>query len=158
MFQQTDQRHVSLPVCDAEEADLMHRLKHGTVPVSAEEVLSGSGLAALFNAIAERDRGADRDGIAERVETGALRASDIDEETVSASLALSGLPDPDLLIRTGGEQRISNFMLWNLAYSELYFCDSLWPDFSEDDLRAALRYYAERQRRFGKTAKQLGVT
>lgn len=95
--------------------------------------------------------------LAERVEAGVLRAAEIDEETVSASLALSGLPDPDLLIRTGGEQRISNFMLWNLAYSELYFCECLWPDFCEDDLRAALSYYAERQRRFGKTAKQLGV-
>ena len=75
---------------------------------------------------------------------------------VSEALALSGLPDPDLLIRTGGEQRISNFLLWNLAYSELYFCDCLWPDFGESEFRAALDYYAQRQRRFGKTGKQLG--
>lgn len=95
--------------------------------------------------------------LAERVESGELKASDIDEECVSQALALSGLPDPDLLIRTGGEQRVSNFLLWNLAYSELYFCDCLWPDFGEDEFRAALDYYARRQRRFGKTAKQLGV-
>jgi len=95
--------------------------------------------------------------LADRVESGDLKASDIDEERVSKALALSGLPDPDLLIRTGGEQRISNFLLWNLAYSELYFCDCLWPDFGEGDFQAALDYYAKRQRRFGKTARQLGV-
>ena len=95
--------------------------------------------------------------IAQRVEAGELRAADVNEELVSASLALSGLPDPDLLIRTGGEQRISNFLLWNLAYSELYFCDCLWPDFSDQEFRAALDYYARRQRRFGKTPKQLGA-
>jgi undecaprenyl diphosphate synthase len=95
--------------------------------------------------------------IARRVEAGDLAADDIDEDLVSSSLALSGLPDPDLLIRTGGEQRISNFLLWNLAYSELYFCDCLWPDFDEREFRAALEYYAKRQRRFGQTSKQLGV-
>lgn len=94
--------------------------------------------------------------LAQRVQSGDIRAEDVDEAMVSDALALSGLPDPDLLIRTGGEQRISNFLLWNLAYSELYFCDCLWPDFSESDFRAALDYYARRQRRFGKTGKQLG--
>ena len=95
--------------------------------------------------------------IARRVEAGEVRAADVDEDLVAESLALSGLPDPDLLIRTGGEQRISNFLLWNLAYSELYFCDCLWPDFGEAEFRAALDYYARRQRRFGKTPKQLGA-
>lgn len=95
--------------------------------------------------------------IARRVEAGDVRAADVDENLVAESLALSGLPDPDLLIRTGGEQRISNFLLWNLAYSELYFCDCLWPDFSDDEFHAALDYYARRQRRFGKTPKQLGA-
>ena len=94
--------------------------------------------------------------LAKRVESGELTADQVDEKTVSDALALSGLPDPDLLIRTGGEQRISNFLLWNLAYSELYFCDCLWPDFDEAEFRAALEYYARRQRRFGKTGKQLG--
>jgi undecaprenyl diphosphate synthase len=95
--------------------------------------------------------------IARRVEDGELSAAEVDEGVVSGSLALSGIPDPDLLIRTGGECRISNFLLWNLAYSELYFCDCLWPEFDEAEFRAALDYYARRQRRFGKTAKQLGV-
>ena len=94
--------------------------------------------------------------LAQRVQAGEIQADDVDESMVSEALALSGLPDPDLLIRTGGEQRISNFLLWNLAYSELYFCDSLWPDFDESEFRAALDYYAQRQRRFGKTGKQLG--
>ena len=66
-------------------------------------------------------------------------------------LALAGLPDPDLLIRTGGEQRISNFLLWNLAYTELYFCDVLWPDFGERELDAAIEHFGRRQRRFGLT-------
>ena len=95
--------------------------------------------------------------LARRVESGELKAADIDEETVSSALALSGVPDPDLLIRTGGEHRISNFLLWNLAYSELHFCDCLWPDFNEAEFAAALDYYARRQRRFGRTAKQLGA-
>ena len=76
---------------------------------------------------------------------------------VANSLVLGGQPDPDLLIRTGGEKRISNFLLWNLAYSELYFTDCLWPDFDEREFAAALAYFAQRQRRFGKTAKQLGA-
>ena len=94
--------------------------------------------------------------LAKRVESGELSADEVNEEMVSDALALSGLPDPDLLIRTGGEQRISNFLLWNLAYSELYFCNCLWPDFGETEFRDALEYYARRQRRFGKTGKQLG--
>lgn len=95
--------------------------------------------------------------VAARLGRGELDAADIDEQTVSDSLAMSGTPDPDLLIRTGGEHRISNFLLWNLAYSELYFCDCLWPDFGETEFSAALEYFARRQRRFGKTAKQLGA-
>jgi undecaprenyl diphosphate synthase len=73
----------------------------------------------------------------------------VDEELVSASLADPEMPDPDLLIRTSGEVRISNFLLWQLAYSELVFTDTLWPDFGVDDLRAALETYAGRRRRFG---------
>jgi undecaprenyl diphosphate synthase len=68
---------------------------------------------------------------------------------------LSFAPDPDLLIRTGGEQRISNFLLWQLAYSELYFCDTLWPEFNAEALNAALTWYATRERRFGRTSQQL---
>ena len=95
--------------------------------------------------------------VAYMVEKGELKASDVDEQAVSNSLALSGIPDPDLLIRTGGEHRISNFLLWNLAYTELYFCDCLWPDFDARQFSAALEYYSRRQRRFGKTAGQLGA-
>ena len=70
-------------------------------------------------------------------------------------LAFAGQPDPDLFIRTGGERRISNFMLWQLAYTELYFTDTLWPDFSEAELAEALKWFASRERRFGKTGDQL---
>ena len=89
--------------------------------------------------------------VAARCVSGAIRAADIGEEDLSSGLALAGLPDPDLFIRTGGEQRISNFLLWNLAYTELYFCPTLWPDFDVDGFVAALAFYAGRQRRFGLT-------
>jgi undecaprenyl diphosphate synthase len=74
----------------------------------------------------------------------------INEETISENLWTKGLPDPDLIIRTGGEKRISNFLLWQMAYSELYFTDKYWPEFSEKDLDKALLDYSNRQRRFGK--------
>ena len=79
----------------------------------------------------------------------------ITEETISRHLQTSFIPDPDLLIRTGGELRISNYLLWQIAYSELYFCDTYWPDFSEDDLHKAIESYQRRQRRFGKTEAQV---
>ena len=88
---------------------------------------------------------------------GVLEPSDIDEAHIEARLALAGIPDPDLLIRTGNEQRISNFLLWNLAYTELYFCDVLWPAFSTAELDAAFEFYARRERRFGKTSEQLAA-
>jgi undecaprenyl diphosphate synthase len=81
--------------------------------------------------------------------SGAMRPADIGEADLAGRLQLAGLPDPDLLIRTGGERRISNFLLWNLAYTELYFCDELWPDFTRAGFDAALEYFAQRQRRFG---------
>jgi undecaprenyl diphosphate synthase len=79
------------------------------------------------------------------------------EEHIQERLALAGLPDPDLLIRTGGEQRISNFLLWNLAYTELYFDDVLWPEFSTAHLQAAFEHFRRRERRFGKTSAQLAA-
>ncbi len=79
----------------------------------------------------------------------------ITEETLDKAMALAHVPDPDLLIRPGGEYRISNFLLWQAAYSELYFSDKLWPDFDELELDAALAAYAARERRFGKTPEQL---
>lgn len=78
-----------------------------------------------------------------------------DEEEFVRRLSMSFAPDPDLLIRTGGEQRISNFLIWQLAYSELYFTDVLWPDFQDDEFAAALAWYAQRERRFGRTSEQL---
>jgi len=95
--------------------------------------------------------------LAERCVAGELRADDIDEAKVGEQLTLAGLPDPDLLIRTGGEQRISNFLLWNLAYTELYFCDALWPDFDERELDAAIAHFGRRQRRFGLVPEQAGT-
>ena len=88
--------------------------------------------------------------LAEAVAAGELAPGDIDEAAVSGQLCLAGVPDPDLLIRTGGESRISNFLLWNLAYAECWFTDRLWPMFDEDDLDAALDFFASRQRRFGR--------
>jgi undecaprenyl diphosphate synthase len=79
---------------------------------------------------------------------------DIDEHMLADGLQLAGIPDPDLLIRTGGEQRVSNFLLWNLAYAELWFCDTLWPDFDEAEFDRGLDFYALRQRRYGHTGDQ----
>ena len=89
--------------------------------------------------------------LARRVADGELAADQIDEERLAATLSLGDLPAPDLLIRTGGEQRISNFLLWDLAYTELYFTPVLWPDFTRADLEAALEDYRGRQRRFGRS-------
>ncbi len=88
---------------------------------------------------------------------GHLKPEQIQEDTISDCLELKGVPEPDLFIRTGGEQRISNFLLWNLAYTELYFTDVLWPDFGDDELAAAFAYFSQRQRRFGLIAEQLAA-
>ncbi len=93
--------------------------------------------------------------IGEKVKQGELDPDEISEDTLNAELSLAGIPDPDLLIRTGGESRVSNFMLWNLAYTELWFTEELWPDFREKHYDAALDFYAKRQRRFGTTPEQL---
>ncbi|MCR5198524.1 MAG: isoprenyl transferase [Prevotella sp.] len=93
--------------------------------------------------------------IAEEVKEGRLDAADINEDTVSERLWTNFMPDPELLIRTGGELRISNYLLWQIAYSELYFCNTYWPDFSEADLHQAIASYQSRQRRFGKTEAQV---
>jgi len=93
--------------------------------------------------------------LAADVEQGRLAAADIGEQHLAGRLALAAVPDPDLLIRTGGEQRISNFLLWNLAYTELYFTEVLWPEFSPAHLDKAFAHFALRERRFGKTSAQL---
>jgi undecaprenyl diphosphate synthase len=93
--------------------------------------------------------------LARKVATGNMTAEEIDDQAVASELQLRGVPDPDLLIRTGGEQRISNFLLWNLAYAELWFCDTLWPDFGEQKFDEALAFYGRRQRRYGHTGDQV---
>ena len=93
--------------------------------------------------------------IAQKVRAGELQPDDIDEAVVARHMSLAGLPPPDLLIRTGGEQRISNFLLWDLAYTEIFFTDVLWPEFAATQLEEALGFYRSRQRRFGRTSDQL---
>jgi undecaprenyl diphosphate synthase len=93
--------------------------------------------------------------LAREVESGARRAVEITPELLAAHLALADLPEPDLFIRSGGEQRISNYLLWQLAYTELYFTECLWPDFDAGEFERALTSYAQRQRRFGMTGEQL---
>ncbi|MEW5756636.1 MAG: isoprenyl transferase [Pseudomonadota bacterium] len=93
--------------------------------------------------------------LAEQVRAGVLLPSDITPELLNRHIALADLPEPDLLIRSSGEQRISNFLIWQLAYTELYFTETLWPDFDEKALDDALLSFANRQRRFGQTAEQL---
>ncbi|TRX72314.1 isoprenyl transferase [Carboxylicivirga sp. M1479] len=93
--------------------------------------------------------------VAQDVKDNQLDVDDIDADMVSNYMTTAGIPDPELMIRTSGEYRISNFLLWQLAYSELYFCDILWPDFRRDDLYRALLDFQGRERRFGKTGDQI---
>ena len=90
-----------------------------------------------------------------RAQNGELRAEDVNEQLVSSLMTTDQMPDPDLLIRTSGEYRISNFLLWQLAYSELYFSDCLWPEFTEEEFYKAIVDYQKRERRFGKTSEQI---
>ena len=129
--------------------------------VAAEALTAGNTGLSLTVAVAyggrwdivQACRALGAEAAAGRLEPGA-----IDEALISRHLALAGVPDPDLLIRTGGERRISNFLLWNLAYTELYFCDTLWPEFSPADLAAAFEHFVQRERRFGKTSAQLAAS
>ncbi|MDY6978244.1 MAG: isoprenyl transferase [Pseudomonadota bacterium] len=93
--------------------------------------------------------------LANKVQQGELTPEQIDDEQIAAHLSMRDLPEPDLFIRTGGEQRISNFLIWQLAYTELYFTDVLWPDFDRNELEKALASFANRQRRFGRTGEQV---
>lgn len=93
--------------------------------------------------------------LAQQVKDGVLAVDEVTPERLAECVSLHELPEPDLFIRTGGESRISNFLLWQLAYTELYFTDTLWPDFDEVALQAALDSFASRQRRFGRTGKQV---
>ena len=108
--------------------------------------LSYSSRAEINNAVRN---------IAKEVADGLLKPEDITDNLISNHLYTHNIPDPDLLIRTSGEIRISNFLLWQIAYSELYFIDTLWPDFRKDDFFKAIINYQQRERRFGKISEQL---
>ena len=108
--------------------------------------LSYGGKQEIFKAVKE---------ISEKVKNDIICLDNFDDSVINDHLYTSNLPDVDLLIRTSGEKRISNFLLWQIAYAELYFTDVYWPDFSEDDLEKAIVEYQNRERRFGKTSKQL---
>ena len=108
--------------------------------------LSYSSRWEIMNAIKE---------IAKKIESKTLSAETINEDTIQDHLYTVNIPDPELMIRTSGEYRISNFLLWQMAYSELYFTDKLWPDFRKEDLYEAILDYQNRERRFGKTSEQL---
>lgn len=96
--------------------------------------------------------------IIKQVEAGKIKSDDINDTIVSTHLTTADFPEPELLIRTSGEERLSNFLLWELAYSELYFTETLWPDFRKEDLYKAILNYQQRERRFGKTSEQLNKT
>lgn len=93
--------------------------------------------------------------LADEVKQGKLQPEDITEQTISSHLTTNFMPDPDLLIRTGGEVRLSNYLLWQCAYTEFYFCDTFWPDFHEADLCRAIEWFQNRERRYGKTSEQV---
>lgn len=93
--------------------------------------------------------------LVKNVKSGKLKQENISEETINSHLCTAKMPDPELLIRTSGEYRISNFLLWQIAYSELYFTDKLWPEFRKEDFYEAIVNYQQRERRFGKTSEQL---
>lgn len=95
--------------------------------------------------------------IATDVLKGNLKVDEVNEQTVASRLVTNFMPDPDLLIRTGGEVRLSNYLLWQCAYSELYFCDTLWPDFSEEELAKAVYTFQQKERRYGKTSEQVAA-
>lgn len=139
----------SLPAsCQRELAEAKELTKNGT-RMTLVLALSYSGRWDLTQAMRR---------MSEEVAAGRLAPSAVNEATVAQYLATGGIPDPELLIRTSGEQRISNFLLWQLAYTELYITDLLWPDFRREHFYDAIQAYQRRERRFGKTSEQLTVS
>lgn len=133
-------------------ADVLTRLNHCVQRTSQNTgmclvlALSYSSKWEITNAVRQ---------IASKVASGELSIDSITDRTIDQHLATNFMPDPDLLIRTGGEIRLSNYLLWQCAYSELYFCDTFWPDFKEEELCKAICDYQRRERRFGKTSEQI---
>lgn len=129
---------------DADIVEKMERLEQNTAENKSlvlQIALSYGSRQEILNTAKE---------IAERVKNGDMQPQDIDEQTFSAMLYTSGVPDPDLLIRTSGEQRISNYLLWQIAYSELFFTKTLWPDFAKEEFKSIIENYQTRERRYGK--------
>jgi undecaprenyl diphosphate synthase len=142
-----------------ERAQLDQRML--TSMASSEGITAGNSKLSLQIAVSYGGRAdiiAAVQQLAAQVESGQLKPEQIDDARLASALWLRDVPDPDLFIRTGGEQRISNFLLWNLAYTELYFTDQLWPEFDVPHFEAALAHFAARQRRFGLTTDQLGAS
>jgi len=136
------------------------QLKPGLVrKISAAEAKTAGNSGLLLNVAVAYGGRWDIVEAAKRLATdvanGTLSVAAIDESTFADRLQLAGAPDADLLIRTGGEERISNFLLWNLAYAELYFTDVLWPEFDKDEFDKALAFFAGKQRRYGHTGDQV---
>lgn len=129
-------------------AKLEETMEHtrGNTAMTMVVALSYSSKWEITNAVKD---------IASDVKAGKIGLDDISEDMISSRLQTNFMPDPELLIRTGGELRISNYLLWQIAYSELYFCDTYWPDFDEECLHKAIANYQNRQRRFGKTEAQV---
>lgn len=138
----------------------LHRLPDPIAKILEDVMLQTAGnermvltLALSYGSRAELARAVRR--VAEEVASGRLAPEEVTEKQIAAALDTAALPDPDLLVRTSGEMRISNFLLWQSAYTELYFTETLWPDFSCEQLHKALDEYSQRQRRFGLTGAQL---
>jgi undecaprenyl diphosphate synthase len=137
-------RRMGLPPSVLRELEETISLSSGNQGMTLCLAINYGGRSELIDAVR---------AIARRVAKGELDAEDVDEEIVSDALYTRGLPDPDLLIRTAGEMRISNFLLWQISYAELYVTETLWPDFHRDHLHDALRAYARRVRRFGRVVE-----
>ncbi|HSH66825.1 MAG TPA: polyprenyl diphosphate synthase, partial [Bacteroidia bacterium] len=136
----------SLPAdCYAELQDAIKKTSTNT-RTTLVLALSYSSRWEIINAVKQ---------IAQKAQNGSLNPTEINEETINEHLCTASIPEPELMIRTSGENRISNFLLWQLAYAELYFTDKLWPDFRKEDFYEAIVDYQNRERRFGKTSEQL---
>jgi len=138
----------------------LHRLPTAVADLvreTVEESKNNTGMQLIFalsyGGRQEITKGAK--ALALKVKNGEINPNDIDEQLFSEHLETAEFPDPDLIIRTSGESRLSNFMLWQSAYSEIYFCDTFWPEFGKQHLDDAVRFFASRERRFGKTAEQI---
>jgi undecaprenyl diphosphate synthase len=138
--------------CSAFSEKLQNKINH-----ARELTLNNTGLqlSIAVNYGGRWDVAQSCKAIAKKISAGELSAADVDAELINQQVCLSELPDPDLFIRTGGEKRISNFLIWQLAYTELYFTDVLWPDFDRNELTEALSWFFNIQRRFGKTGEQI---